>query len=469
MIITGISNGTEVFVKASVRTLDTGCKRISVYPCYKNTGEGTIISGSWHIDNPMPGDWYEISSITVFRNTDEWFAEADVKLLLFYNYDSIEAAAGKRVEVKDAVGFNITTVFGSDYISADGVASIISEKPWSNIYDLMIPKVLLSKIDSIRRMTTSAQNVMSYGAVGDGITDDTSAIQSALNSNQAIYFPPGKYLCGALNAMNCPRIYGSGDSSILKSKGDMTLLTIKRDGFAIDDLAVEGSNNVLFTNELGIAITEPLNQIRISRVTLRDFRGNSALYTSNCNSWYNTAFISDCMFLNNNKGFYSDIRGEYITLTGCNFNENIVAAHIKGGNIHIVGCAMNGNAEAFVIEGVPVGNDSHGIIDSCAINHCSVYGFRIFNIHLGFTISNCHMYESAISINDTVEYPVRFTNCFIDPKEFVLANNFMVVFNGNFFNNDYLGTGQVPVVSNSPILGVGNICKDQSWESIFNT
>lgn len=42
-------------------------------------------------------------------------------------------------------------------------------------------------------------DVKNYGAVGDGITDDTSAIQLALNemvsySKRALYFPPGKYL-----------------------------------------------------------------------------------------------------------------------------------------------------------------------------------------------------------------------------------------------------------------------------------
>ena len=37
-------------------------------------------------------------------------------------------------------------------------------------------------------------SVVSYGAVGDGITDDTDAIQSAVSSDDIIYFPPGEYL-----------------------------------------------------------------------------------------------------------------------------------------------------------------------------------------------------------------------------------------------------------------------------------
>lgn len=40
----------------------------------------------------------------------------------------------------------------------------------------------------------SAASVTDYGAVGDGITDDTAAVQAAADDNNCIYFPPGTYL-----------------------------------------------------------------------------------------------------------------------------------------------------------------------------------------------------------------------------------------------------------------------------------
>ena len=36
-------------------------------------------------------------------------------------------------------------------------------------------------------------SVMAYGAVGDGTTDDTAAIQAAITANKSVYFPPGGY------------------------------------------------------------------------------------------------------------------------------------------------------------------------------------------------------------------------------------------------------------------------------------
>ncbi|WP_216842977.1 glycoside hydrolase family 55 protein, partial [Granulicella sp. S190] len=70
-------------------------------------------------------------------------------------------------------------------------------------------------------------SVKTYGAVGDGVTDDTAAIQSALSDGRsnvsedyngvpkALYFPPGTYLVS--NTLQwvgcCVTLQGSGPSS----------------------------------------------------------------------------------------------------------------------------------------------------------------------------------------------------------------------------------------------------------------
>jgi polygalacturonase len=37
-------------------------------------------------------------------------------------------------------------------------------------------------------------NVKDYGAVGDGLVDDSAAIQAALSTGQHVYIPSGSYL-----------------------------------------------------------------------------------------------------------------------------------------------------------------------------------------------------------------------------------------------------------------------------------
>lgn len=62
----------------------------------------------------------------------------------------------------------------------------------------------------------SAANVKdpAYGAKGDGVTDDTAAIQAAINSGLPVFFPPGQYKI--TSTLSCPKgtaLYGSGPAA----------------------------------------------------------------------------------------------------------------------------------------------------------------------------------------------------------------------------------------------------------------
>ncbi len=66
-------------------------------------------------------------------------------------------------------------------------------------------------------------NVLDYGAVGDGVIDDTAAIQSAINAGNIIVIPPGAYKMSwaAINAdINIP-----SDRKIIVEKGAIITMT----------------------------------------------------------------------------------------------------------------------------------------------------------------------------------------------------------------------------------------------------
>ncbi len=63
-------------------------------------------------------------------------------------------------------------------------------------------------------------NVLDFGAIGDGSTNDTAAIQAALDAgeNGAVYFPTGTYLVSSALTVNpSTRIFGNGFDSIIKT------------------------------------------------------------------------------------------------------------------------------------------------------------------------------------------------------------------------------------------------------------
>ncbi|WP_191560136.1 glycosyl hydrolase family 28-related protein [Metabacillus idriensis] len=90
-------------------------------------------------------------------------------------------------------------------------------------------------------------NVKDFGAAGDGVTDDTSAIKKALykGKNKKIFFPEGTYsVSDTLTIKGNTDVYGS--KAIIKAnKEGYTLLRAYGENITIRDLAFDGSGFVL--------------------------------------------------------------------------------------------------------------------------------------------------------------------------------------------------------------------------------
>ena len=60
-------------------------------------------------------------------------------------------------------------------------------------------------------------SVKDFGAVGNGSTDDTAAIQAALNASTIVFFPQGNYLTSVITLNQNQKIYGFGSTLTLSS------------------------------------------------------------------------------------------------------------------------------------------------------------------------------------------------------------------------------------------------------------
>lgn len=65
-------------------------------------------------------------------------------------------------------------------------------------------------VDSKIREVVSAKD---FGAVGDGITNDTAAIQAALNTNKKVFLPAGSYLISSPLSVTSGGLYGAGSKA----------------------------------------------------------------------------------------------------------------------------------------------------------------------------------------------------------------------------------------------------------------
>lgn len=156
-------------------------------------------------------------------------------------------------------------------------------------------------------------NIKQFGAKGDGVTDDTNAIQAALNrvpNNAAIYFPYGTYLTTAplvfkTNSKNL-RLYSNG-KSIIKANhtGDCLVLTGLNENYGnhvIENLVIQGVNNYYGGTS---KFTSKGSGINLSNAFYNDIHNCNILGFKNgvlINSSIHNTITGNCFISNNEIG-----------------------------------------------------------------------------------------------------------------------------------------------------------------------
>jgi hypothetical protein len=210
---------------------------------------------------------------------------------------------------------------------------------------------------------TNQGDVRSFGAAGDGITDDTGAIQKAVDSGiGAIVFPKGIYRITrpivieldktgytSLNGAGVARIIMAGPGPALKLVGTH-FKSADPEGFAdnvwqrqrmplVDAIAIDGGH----PEAVGIEAVGTM-ELTITRVHIRGALHGIHLTGNNRN-----LIISDC-HLYENRGigiFYDNVNLHQSNITCCHISYNrrggIVSRAGNVRNIHITGCDIESN------------------------------------------------------------------------------------------------------------------------------
>jgi hypothetical protein len=147
-------------------------------------------------------------------------------------------------------------------------------------------------------MPPNGLSVTTFGAMGDGVTDDRAAIQSALDAAASgtgeLYVPPGTYSVGQLGSISLAvhgkvHLHGAGqDQTVLQQAPgvgpSVRLMTVSGDGVVIEDLMIDGNKRAQTKNEQrhGLFVTAT-DGLLVQRVTARNFTGDGFYLYSNVN------------------------------------------------------------------------------------------------------------------------------------------------------------------------------------------
>lgn len=129
------------------------------------------------------------------------------------------------------------------------------------INDILIPGQSVNK-QKLRQYLADREVVrpQDYGAVGDGIHDDTAAINQALFEAKAVFLPPGTYRITAPIVMNYGRsLIGMGDQSVIQAQdtpldenalpaysADFNALEIVEGYCVVENLKIIGGASAIF-------------------------------------------------------------------------------------------------------------------------------------------------------------------------------------------------------------------------------
>lgn len=201
-------------------------------------------------------------------------------------------------------------------------------------------------------------NILHYGAVGNDSTDNTTAIQNAINaaavSGGTVYVPAGIFKTNKLTTYYNVRILGDGEASVLKSIGATVMIESLYNDFTTGNGEPNGGleNIYLFGNSVGTIgyNTRKIYSIRLKNVYISHFTTGIVFDGSLI------GIVRDCLIYNNITGIHAQINGatpspNLVTVDNCRFMSNTTHAinWTDGSMIKLRDCdfelnGTNGNA-----------------------------------------------------------------------------------------------------------------------------
>jgi parallel beta-helix repeat protein len=242
--------------------------------------------------------------------------------------------------------------------------------------------------------------VTDYGAHGNGVADDTTAVQNAINglptTGGVVYFPAGTYkLTAPIALFSNVVLAGAGASSILAVSGNVNGITVQGTAgtplttIRLQDLTIQKTSGAITTN---VAITATwVNDLSISRVLIANNGGvwGSGFQCTNCNrsrllDGRITGTGSTAILLNTTAGVPGSTYGvgNVVTRTVVDGNFNGIAVNAQT-DFWLDGVAVTGSL-ALAGQGISVeGGTLRGRITHCQITGNGNHGIAFATLGAG--------------------------------------------------------------------------------------
>jgi hypothetical protein len=268
-------------------------------------------------------------------------------------------------------------------------------------------------------------NVDRLGAKGDGLTNDSAAIQAALNTGKFVELTPGKvYVASGLEAVAGGALVCVGGRATIKVPTGAGLygIIIRQSNFTLDGVNFEGGNmgpyNVVSPTtglRVGVSVGNAFGTgVQLQNITVQ----NCDIYGFNYAGLYGGEVQIGFVFgkrvtlhnincRDNYVNIWCSPRFEYIQATLCYGYNGFAGVIVQGGNNKFSGCSFENNYQNCQL--TTGENDAHGGFTNCSFNHSAAggYGLYALNIEYGMAFTNCFFWYGNILLQNTKGIQIR--------------------------------------------------------------
>lgn len=308
---------------------------------------------------------------------------------------------------------------------------------------------------------TAYISVRAHGALGDGSTDDTTAVQAAIDAaetavaageatNATVYFPSGTYILdpvyvGASNV----RLLGEGRSSLLKRKaatvdnvGSIGIVNVhgtvgsRLEGCIVERLGLDG-------NKANITVVSPGNGNDVECLSFKYTDHCMALYCTSINSTSDGIdfdYSTDCEVVG--------CHGEGHNGCAVHFSLDTVRCHASGCTAYSCGTSMN-----------RAGFDVHSSASECSYTDCHAR-----DCYVGVEFEGDHNQATGCSAIGCTQNGIRvegdynsISGCQVrdtTANGVTLAGDFNAFTGGHYLNSGSSGIIAISGAVNNTIAGI---------------
>ena len=273
-------------------------------------------------------------------------------------------------------------------------------------------------------------NVKTFGAIGDGITDDTIAINNAIKfaylNSKKVYFPSGKYLVSSIKLQRVTKIVG--ENLVIDP-----YMTFNDD---IKRVEIICNSEILFTKDSVSTITLQLKGIhfKTNNSNCSAF-SNFNLYASTIeyNSFVGFKYIFDTLISNVTRiqfNYFVGIKSNFITNNSYPNDINIVDSWIS--NNYING-DKSSDTLAFNIKGINTSSINNNYIDF--FRKCFVFNGANYSVEINSNIfdyiyscfSGLVLSSLRITNNSFIHCSKTYASYFNKPTTEMVNNDWIVL------------------------------------------